>query len=190
MGSLKQQSKVIGWDDGPFEFEGEEPVPLVGVVMRGGNFVEGIIKTSVNVDGLKGTERLIDAINRSKHREDLGLILLDGITVAGFNVIDIEKLRNETGIPVLALSRKKPDLDAFRKAMNKVTDSERRWKAAKKAGEFRTTAQKGKKIYYQISGLSEGEAERAISITSTHSILPEPVRLANMIAKSLKYGES
>lgn len=190
MVSLKTQLKVIGWDDGPFEFEQEESVPLLGVVMRGGDFVEGVIKTSVSVDGLNGTERLIDAINRSKHREDLGLILLDGITVGGLNVIDIEELRNETGIPVLALSRKEPDLDAFRKATKKVPDSESRWMAAKKAGEFRTSTLKGKKVYYQNSGLSEGEAEQAISITSTHSILPEPVRLANMIAKSLIDGES
>jgi len=190
MGLLKQQPKVIGWGDGSFEFEQEEPVPLVGVVMRGGNFVEGVIKTSVRVDGLNGTERLIDAIKRSKHKEDLGFILLDGITVAGFNVIDIEKLRNETGIPVLALSRKKPDLNAFRKAMNKVPDSKSRWKAAKKAGEFRTNTIKGKEIYYQNSGLTRGEAEQTISITSTHSILPEPVRVANMIAKSLIDGAS
>jgi endonuclease V-like protein UPF0215 family len=189
METLKSGLKFIGWDDGSFDFEQEKAVPLVGVIMRGGDFVEGIIKTEVTVDGLDGTRKMTDALAKSKHGDDIGLILLDGITVGGFNVIDIEKLSDKTGVPVLALMRKKPNLEDFRRALKKTPHAEQRLRSVRKAGEIRAMRLQANEIYYQKSGLSEAEAEQAVSITSTHSLLPEPVRLADMIAKSFVNGE-
>jgi len=190
MNSLKSGLKVAGWNDGPFDFGQDAPVPLVGVITRGGNLVEGVIKTSVEVDGLDGTEKLIAAIERSRHREDLALITLDGITVGGFNVIDIAKLSAQTGIPVVAVTRKTPDLPSFRKALAEIPDAEPRLRAAERAGKIRTVTVGKKEVCYQKSGLPAEEAERAISLTATHSCLPEPIRLAGMIAKSIVDGES
>lgn len=190
MNSLKSGVKVIGWDDGPFNFGQEGPVPLVGVITRGGNLVEGVMKTSIRVDGVQGTSQLTTTIERSRHRKDLALILLDGITVGGFNVIDIKKLSERTGIPVLAITRNRPDLSSFRKALKEIPDSESRLRAAEKAGRIRSTTVRKTEIHFQKSGLTVEEAKQAISITSTHACLPEPIRLANMIAKSLVKGES
>lgn len=188
--NLKERSKIIGWDDGPFEFGQESLAPLVGVVTRGGNRVDGVLKTEVKVDGLEATSNLITTINQSKHSNELSLIILDGVTFAGFNVVDIEKLEDETDIPVLVVTRKKFDLDAIRGALGNLSDFDRRWEALMKAGEFGTATIRGKEIYYQTASLSVDRAEKAISITSTHSCLPEPIRLADMISRAMVTGES
>ncbi|MFB6290106.1 MAG: DUF99 family protein [Candidatus Bipolaricaulia bacterium] len=187
---LKEKSKIIGWDDGPFEFNQEEKVPVIGAVTRGGDHLDGIIKTGVEVDGLKGTSRLSSAINESKHKRDLSLIMLDGITLGGYNVIDIEALAERTELPVLATTRKRVDLDSFRAGLKKLPEFESRWEAVLKAGEITKMNARGSEIYYQKSRLTREEANRAISITATHSTTPEPLRLADIIAKSLVHGES
>lgn len=188
--NLKQQSKVVGWDDGPFELGQRETVPLVGVVTRGGDHVDGVLKTEVEVDGLGVTTNLITTINGSKHSQELKLIILDGITFGGFNVVDIEKLANETDIPVLAVTREKFDLQAIREALGNLSDFERRWEAILNAGEFAYTRVRGSKIYFQTASLPEEQAKKAISITTTHSSLPEPIRLADMITRAMVNGES
>lgn len=188
--NLKRQTKVVGWDDGPFELGQQETVPLVGVVTRGGGHVDGVIKTEIEVDGLGVTTNLTTTINGSKHSQELKLILLDGITYGGFNVVDIEKLANETNIPVLAITREKFDLQSIKKALGNLSDFERRWEAVLHAGKSAYTKVRGSKIYFQSASLSEEEAKKAISITTTHSSLPEPIRLADMITRAMVNGES
>ncbi|MFW6111476.1 MAG: DUF99 family protein [Candidatus Bipolaricaulota bacterium] len=187
---LKKHSKVIGWDDGPFEFGERESVPLVGVVTRGGDQVDGVLKTEVEVDGVDATTTLITTINGSKHSQELQLIILDGITFGGFNVVDIKKLANETDIPVLAVTRKKFDLQAIRETLGNLANFERRWEAVINAGDSDYARVRGSKIYFQKASLSVEEAKQAISITTTHSSSPETIRLADMIARAIVSGES
>ncbi len=187
---IKDQSKIIGWDDGPFEFDQEEMVPVVGAVTRGGERLDGVIKTEIEKDGINGTKRLATSINDSKHKQDLKLIMLDGITYGGFNVIDIVDLSEMTGIPVIAATKERVDKNSFREALSNMSRFEKRWKAVKKAGKIRQTRARESKLYYQKTAVSSEEAERAITITTIHSTIPEPIRLANLISKSFVSGES
>ena len=49
-------------------------------------------------------------INKSKISDQLTVILTDGITFAGLNILDINKLNRETGIPVIAVMDRMPNL--------------------------------------------------------------------------------
>jgi hypothetical protein len=187
---FKNKSKIIGWDDGPFKFDQEEPVPVVGAITRGGGRLDGLLKTGIEKDGLNGTARLAEAINESKHRRDLSLVALDGITFAGFNVIDIKNLAEKTGIPVLAVTRKRVDIESFRSALSNLPEFKRRWQAVKNAGKIGETEIRGSRIFYQTASFSFEEAERVISLTASHSVIPEPVRLADLISRAIVLGES
>lgn len=187
---LKEQSKVIGWDDGPFKFEQAEKVPVVGAITRGGGRLDGVLKTEFDKDGLNGTKKLISSINESKHSRELSLIFLDGITYAGFNVIDIKKLSAGTEIPVVAVTKNKVDRESFREGLANLSRFEKRWEAVEKAGEITETRIRGSQIYFQNQSISREEANRAISITTTNSTLPEPIRLADLIAKLFASEES
>lgn len=187
---IKEQSKVIGWNEGPFDFGQKKPTPLVGVITRGGGPVDGVIKTEVAVDGLNGTRLVSKAIIESKHREELSLIVLSGITLAGFNVVDISKISEKTNLPVLSVTREEVDLESFKSALKNLPNFQQRWRAVRNAGEISEYELRGHRIYYQSAKLSVSEAERALEVTATHSVLPEPIRLAGMIATSLVRGES
>ncbi len=187
---IKPEIRIIGWDDGPFEFRKKGKVVLVGVIFRGGNFFDGIIKTEVDVDGFDSTEKISNAIIKSKY-EDLRIIMLDGITFGGYNVVDIKELFEKTGMPVITVNRKKPDLEKFKAGMRNLSDYERRLKAVGNAGEFYYAhLSSGKRLCFQKCGIEAKDAEEIIRLSSKHAAIPEPLRVAHLIATGFVFGES
>lgn len=187
---LKDQSKIIGWDDGPFERNQHDPVPLVGVVTRGGGQVDGVIKTEIQVDGMDSTEKIVEGINSSKHKQELSLIMTDGITFGGFNVLDIQKTSQLTDLPVLAVTRNNVNYKEIKSALTNLPNSRHRWELVKKAGKINSIVVQGKKLHCQARTLNHETVEQAINITTKSSVTPEPLRLAHMIASALVTGES
>jgi endonuclease V-like protein UPF0215 family len=126
-------------------------------------------------------------ILNSPHYEQLRVIMLDGVTFAGFNVVDIKKLNAKTRLPVITVTREKPNFPEIRAALKNLPKSEERWKAILNAGEiFKVCARTGsKKIYMQISGLFEEDAKRILQLTSTRSNIPEALRVAHLIASGI-----
>lgn len=185
---IKPQIRVVGFDDGTFRFKGRGRTILVGVVMKGNEDVVGVLTRWIEVDGRDATEKMIDAVKGSRFK-DLRIIMLKGITYGGFNLIDVERLTEETGLPVIIVIRKKPDLDAMRRALRKhFPDAGERIALLKKAGEVREMVEG--KLYYQAFNIPPEQAEEVIRITQKSSLIPEPLRLAHMIASAVMCGES
>lgn len=185
---IKPQIRVVGFDDGTFRFKGRGKTVLVGVVMKGALDVVGVLTRWIDVDGRDATERMVEAVKSSRFR-DLRVILLKGITYAGFNVVDVEALYSETGLPVLVVVRKRPDVMAMEKALRKhFPDAEERIALLRKAPPLKELIPG--KLYYQAVGLLEREAEEIIKTTQRSALIPEPLRLAHMIAGAIMTGES
>jgi len=184
---VKPEIRVLGIDDGVFTPHSNELVDVVGVVYRGGYWFDGFMHTRVHVDGLDANEQLGEMIVRSPHLGQLRVVFLNGVTLAGFNVVDIEALWRETGLPVVAVTRDKPDFVDIRKALQNLSHSERRWDAIGKAGEmFSVRTRQGEQpVYAHAAGLSEAVARRVLKSTSTRSNVPECLRVAHLIASGL-----
>ena len=57
-GVIKPEIRVLGVDDGVFTPHVESLVPVVGVVFRGGYWLDGVMHTEILVDGFDATERI------------------------------------------------------------------------------------------------------------------------------------
>ncbi len=184
---VKPEIRVLGIDDGVFTPHSEELVAVVGVVFRGGYWLDGLMCTQVRVDGMDATEKLTRMIMESPHYQQLRVIMLNGITLAGFNVVDIIKLHRNTGLPVIAVTRNRPDFDDIRKALRNLPQMDARWKAIKKAGKIHKVCTRDGEapIYTHAVGISEMMVERIMKSTSTRSNIPEPLRVAHIIASGL-----
>ena len=191
LSSVKKEIRIIGFDDAPFVF-GDEKTTLIGTVFRGGSWLDGVITTEVAVDGLDASERIISAVNGSSHKEQLRVIMLDGTTFGGFNIVDMEEIHKKTGLPVISVVRDKPDFGSIRKALERFSDSEERWELIKKAGPVKGLDVKNpktgkiKKIWFQNFGIESSVAERIIRMSSTRSFIPEPLRVAHLIGYGLR----
>jgi endonuclease V-like protein UPF0215 family len=189
---VKGEIRIIGWDDAPFTFRDRETL-LMGVVCRGGGWVDGILTAQIDVDGHNATSRIAESVRGSGHHDQLRVIMLNGITFGGFNIVDLEALHRMTGLPVIAVIRSRPDLDSIKKALGKFQDSRKRWNRIKKAGRIqeimitgKVIKEKNKRVYYQKIGVSRKTAEEIIRVSCTRSLVPEPLRVAHLICSGLK----
>lgn len=184
---IKPEIRVLGVDDGVFTPHAEGLVPVVGVVFRGGYWLDGVMHTKVEVDGFDATSKIASMILNSPHYKQLRVIMLDGVTFAGFNVVDIKKLNMETKLPVIAVTREEPNFAEIREALKNLPKSEERWKTMQNAGEIFevSTRSESEKIYMQISGVFEEDARKILRLTSTRSSIPEALRVAHLIASGI-----
>ena len=186
---MKAQSRILGVDDAPFRFT-DEHVPVVGVVVRAPSYVEGILTTRVHVDGTDATDVLGSAINRSRYRAGLALVLLDGAALGGFNVVDIDALHESTGVPIATVTRDKPDLDAMERVLRrKFPDGERRLEILRRKELVRVETPHNP-LYATMAGIPPHELREAIQRCTVRGALPEPVRIAHLIATAIVKGES
>jgi len=185
--AVKPEIRVLGIDDGVFTPHSNELVDVVGIVYRGGYWLDGFMHTEVRVDGLDATEKLVEMITSSPHYPQLRVITLNGVTLAGFNVVDIEELYRRVKLPVIAVTRDKPNFDDIKKALQNLSQSEQRWRAIEKAGKMiKVRTRNGEEpIYVHVAGLSEEDAKRILKSTSTRSNVPEALRVAHIIASGL-----
>ncbi|MBD3164829.1 DUF99 family protein [Candidatus Woesearchaeota archaeon] len=182
---FRKEIRILGVDDSCFNREKYQNVLVIGAFFRGGSFLDGILSTKVRKDGDNSTKKLTEVVNKSKWKSQLRAILLDGIALAGFNVVDIKKLNEKTSIPVIAVMRKYPDKDKIFSALKKIRQ-EKKIKLIEKAGKIHKTG----KIYFQFAGISLKKAEEIISLTTTYAYIPEPVRIAHIVAAGVVNGES
>jgi endonuclease V-like protein UPF0215 family len=182
---IKSEIRVLGIDDGKFIPHTEGSVIVVGVVFRGGCWIDGVMHTRIAIDGLDATEKLASMITTSPHRRQLRLVMLNGVTFAGFNLVDIKTLNSATGLPVIALTREKPDLEAIHRALKNLPDTEERWRIVLAAGEIYEITCKGSKLYMEMAGISPADALKIVELTSTRSCFPESLRVAHLIASGI-----
>jgi len=55
--------------------------------------------------------------------------LVDGISLQGFNIVDIEKVSENIGKPVIAVTSNKPNKDNFRRAMKHSSNYDERFES-------------------------------------------------------------
>lgn len=182
---MKKEIRVLGIDDAPFNKFKDKKVLVIGTVFRGGEFMDGLLSTKVSVDGRNSTTKIAKMVNKSKFKKQFRCIFLDGVAVGGFNVIDIEKLNKLTKIPIIVVIRNYPDFKKIFSALKKLKMSRQR-KLIEKLPEPKKVG----KIWIQYIGVDFEKAKKILKITSTHSYIPEAIRIAHLIGSGIIKGES
>lgn len=192
--AVKPEIRILAIDDGPFSQKAGGKDILVGVVFRGGSFMDGMLKEEIEIDGEDAEEKIIAMIKKTRHYSQLRVIMMDGITFAGLNTVNIKHVYEKTRLPVIVINRKMPDFERFRLALEKIRNAEKRIACIDAAGSIHecTVKVNGKlgKIFYQFCGCSRETAEKIIKISTTHAFMPEPLRIAHLIATGMTLGES
>jgi len=184
---VKPEIRVLGVDDGVFVPHSKGVATVVGVVYRGGYWLDGVMRTEVEIDGMDATEKIASMITASPHYGQLRVVMLNGVTFAGFNMVDIKKLFERVRLPVITVTREKPDFDNIRRALRNLPEYENRLEAMENAGKLIEvhTRDAEQAVYVQIVGISEKDAEKILKSTSTRSNIPEALRVAHIIASGL-----
>lgn len=181
---MKPQIRILGIDDAHHTKDQKE-VLIIGTIYRGGEYLDGLLSTKITKDGDDSTKKLIETINSSKYQSQIRAVFLNGITLGGFNIVDIKELANQTKIPVIAIIRNKPDIELIKQTLIKL-NTRNKISLIEKAGKIIKVGE----IYIQLAGCSFEQAEELLKLTCTHSNIPEALRAAHLIATGISLGES
>ncbi len=183
---MTKLSCVIGFDDAPFEPSHRGDVHVVGAVFNGPR-LEGVLRGRVRRDGANATRNLAAMIENCRFAASLRAVMLQGVTLAGFNVVDLPALSEQVGLPVVAVCRTRPDREKIRRALEtSVPGGARKWRLLERLGPPRRHGG----VYLHHVGLSFEDAAGLVDRFAINSRLPEPLRTAHMIAGALVQGES
>jgi endonuclease V-like protein UPF0215 family len=186
---ISKNLRILAIDDSPpISTSDKQQSLLVGVIYRDGK-IEGVLSTKVDWDGEDSTEKIIRMIRSSRFANQIQIILINSITVAGLNIIDIKELQEEFSIPVVAITRHKPSISDLQEAVRKLKDCKedekiRKIESIKKAGEPVEIKFKPR-LFSQFLGM---DRYQLIDFVNTFGI--EPLRLAHIISSGIVLGES
>ena len=203
---------VIGFDDGPFAHAHRGEVLLVGAVCSRTR-LDGVVSGRVQRDGHDATRRMIELVRGGPFAEHVRAVFLQGIAVAGFNVVDVHALAGALGVPVLVITRRLPDLAAVKRALfsveppgrPRVRGAARKWRLIQAAGELEELGASRRSLrramatgasgtaphlWVQRAGVDLEQARRLVAATTLHGNLPEPIRLAHIVAGGIAGGFS
>jgi endonuclease V-like protein UPF0215 family len=183
---VKPITNVVGFDDAPFQHGHRGDVRIVGAVCARTR-LDGVLSGKVRRDGVNATDTLIELVAGSKFREHIRAVLLQGIALAGFNVGDIHRLAAELGVPVVVAVRRAPRMHLVEHArLQRTPGGARKWKLIQAAGSLERLGA----LWVQRIGIERNAAAALLSATTLHGNVPEPLRLAHLIAGGVTTGES
>ena len=177
--------RAIGFDDAPFARASRGDVALAGVVCAGTRF-EGLVWGRVRRDGWNATAEIVRLLAGGKFLPQLHLVLLDGIGFAGFNVVDLAALAAALGRPCVAVMRRPPDLAAVEGAVRALPRPARRVELLRRAGPIHRLGG----FVFLVRGAEPEATARALARLTDRGAVPEPLRLAHLVAGAVRTGES
>ena len=163
-------------------YRGREQSLICGIVMRRDRIIDGCAFSHATAGGMDATDAVLAIWNRLA-RDDIQAIMLGGTVISWFNVIDMVQVHEHTGVPVISVTYEdSPGLeDDIR---YHFTGDEERLRAYIALGK-RTPCplSTGETVYLRTEGISLDDAIRACNILTAQGKIPEPVRVARIIAR-------
>ncbi|MGC8649128.1 MAG: DUF99 family protein [Candidatus Micrarchaeia archaeon] len=158
---------------------------LVGIISKNDE-IEGIVSTYIEVDGTDSTNKIIKLVKNTRFKDQIKIIAINGLGIAGLNILDVFSLEKELKIKVVSLTRKKPHpqklinaLEAFSKETKK--DIKNRIELVKKLKKLNII--RINNLYAQTT-LDEKEIKKFVKE------IFKMLRLAHMIASGVTKRES
>jgi uncharacterized protein len=156
---------------------------LAGVVMRTDLVVDGFVFGAADVGGEDATSSVLRMF-RKLRRADINLILLSGGIISRYNIIDVDELARRSGLPVVCLTYKESRgiVGAIRKHFDHPEGRIERYR--KLGGRTPLVLHTGHRVYVRTARISEADAKSVLDSFTLQGAVPEPVRIARLLARS------
>jgi endonuclease V-like protein UPF0215 family len=175
---------LVGVEDGGFRaFQPGQSTLICAVLMRGDR-VESVRLGRVTVDGRDATDILLGMLVDIR----CDVVILGGVSFAGFNIIDSNRLHEELDVPVIVYSGKEPDSASVLAALRAHFDDwEERWASVARLGDvYSIVTRVGyPPVFFEVVGESRDWCVEVLRSSASLTRAPEPVRVAGIIARGI-----
>jgi len=182
-----REFRVVGVEDGSFSKEaqdsGAQKALFVCILFRGKG-VSDFQADMITVDGLDATEKLVFMLRRWS----FDAVMLAGVSFAGFNLVDPTVVFEKFNKPIIIISRTRPNNIAVKNALRQhFEDWQVRWNVFEKLGPVWEVVSMPNEppVYVEVIGAELDWASELIRVASLCCRVPEPIRVARLVARGL-----
>jgi len=158
---------------------------LAGVVLRSDRIIDGFTFSRATVGGMDATDSVIE-MYRALGRGDINVLILNGCVISWYNVIDLQRVHEETKLPLICVTyEESPGLEKYFMELF-PEDYERRIEVYRRNGP-RTPMRlhTGFEVYVRFYGMTPEEAKGILNKFTLHGAVPEPLRIARLLARGI-----
>jgi endonuclease V-like protein UPF0215 family len=179
----KKATRALGISESFVKHESQKSV-LAGVVMRVDGAIDGFAFAETTVGGMDATEKVIEMYG-TLDRDDINLLLLNGCVISWYNVIDLQRVAEETSRPLICVTYE--ESEGLEKYFEELFPQD--WKERVEIyhrNKTRTSMNlnTGYTVYVRFIGMGEEEAKTILNKFTTHGAVPEPLRVARLLART------
>ncbi len=163
---------------------GDKRSRLGGVVMRADLVIDGFSIGSAKVGGDDATSSIL-RMYRNLKRNDVNLIMLSGAVISHYNIVDVDEIAERSRIPVICLTYN--ESRGIQGAIKRNFPVEYSVKIAtyrRLGGRDPFRLKTGFRLFVRSSRLSRIEAQRVLDAFTLQGAIPEPVRVAKLLARA------
>jgi endonuclease V-like protein UPF0215 family len=156
---------------------------LAGVVMRRDLIIDGMTYQTATIGGDDATQSII-SMYAMLAREDINCIMLDGLVISMYNIIDGGQVAGETGLPVIAITFE--DSKGLEDVIKSHFDNwEDKLAQYQKLGQReKVTLKTGKNLFVRCWAVNREKALAILNSFTRQGSVPEPIRVAKIAARS------
>lgn len=164
--------------------QGQKSSVLAGVVMRSDFVVDGVSFGRTRVGGDDATDS-IASLCRRLGRNDVNLVMVSGAILSLYNIVDVDRLSAKTKLPVVCLTYKETAGIEGSIRRHFPEAAEAKLVAYRRLGK-RTGVRlrTGKRVYVRTAGLEGADTRRVLDAFTLQGSIPEPVRVAKLLARA------
>ncbi|SRR5579884_477837 len=157
---------------------------LAGVVMRRDLIIDGMIFGTTTLQGDDSTDNII-SMYRSLARNDIGCIMIDGLIISMYNIIDGKLLSDEAKIPVIAVTfEESKGIENTIKDFFPSTWQKKLEQYVHLGARDCITLKTGKPLYIRYWGTSRPRAADVLNAFTLQGSVPEPIKIAKIAARA------
>ena len=158
---------------------------FAGIVMRRDFVIDGFVFGSATLEGDDATDAILEMYDELQ-RPDISYVLISGLIVSMYNIINIKKLYDSLKIPIIGVSYN--DSLGIEGALKHHFPNSFKSKisAYQKLGKReKITLSTSHNLYVRKEGCTLGDVNHLLNELTLHGSVPEPIRVSQLLAKTL-----
>jgi uncharacterized protein len=156
---------------------------LAGIVMRRDFIVDGFIYGYVTVGGNDSTDIVLSMVQQLG-RNDINCILLGGLIISLFNIINGKHINEITGLPVISISYKRSS--GLQDSIYGINEEQKIQDYLRLDERKPLVLWTGKTVFVRHWGINFSDTSRLINSLVLQGAKPEPLRVAALAARAYR----
>ncbi|MEX0764019.1 MAG: DUF99 family protein [Nitrosopumilaceae archaeon] len=164
--------------------EDEKISTLAGVVMRRDFIIDGFVFGQTTIEGNDATDSILK-MHQKLNRDDISFVMISGLIISMYNIVDIKKIWDKLKIPVIGVTY--DDSKGIEAAIKYHFPNSYQSKIEEyhKLGErTKIRLHTGHDLYIRIEGCTVQETKSLLDTFTLQGAIPEPLRVAHMLART------